>query len=101
MDDDFLALLAEIRTATEQVRGKARPFQTVGYSLLEAIDSTRDDPAGLIAIYERSAEPPFDLDQPFLWHLEVEIHGERVAFGKLFQRLKALHEERLMGDASV
>lgn len=101
MDDDFLALLAEIREATKQVKDKADSFATIGYPMLEAIESSRHDPAGLVAIYERSAEPPFDLDQPFLWHLEVEVQGQRVVYGDLFRRLKALEEERLMGDASA
>lgn len=101
MDDELLALLADIRTATKQAQNKAHPFETVGYSLLEAIDSMRDNPAGLVAIYERTAEPPFDLDQPFLWHLTVLVRDEEIAYGELFRRLKALHEEQLMGDASA
>lgn len=104
MEEELLALLAELRQATDQVRRNMNAFATIGSNWIEAIDTglKRRDLAGLVRIYQNHSEEPYGLDQPFLWYLEVELSGgEVVQYGELFRRLGGLVDELEMMGASA
>jgi hypothetical protein len=104
MDEELLAMLAELRSATDQLKDKMDPFATVGGRWVETADAMlkQRDLQGLVQMYHDHSGEPYGLDQPFVWHLAVELSsGEVVEYGELFQRLGGLVDELGMMGASA
>jgi hypothetical protein len=104
MEEELLAMLGELRSATDQLKDKMDDFATVGSRWVETIDTMlkRRDLPGLVQVYRDHNEEPYGLDQPFVWYLEVELaDGEVVQYGELFRRLGGLLDEQGMMDVSA
>jgi hypothetical protein len=104
MEELLLAQLAELRRATDQLKGKMNVFATIGARWVETIDTMlkQRDLLGLVRVYQEHNEEPYGLDQPFIWYLEVELSsGEVVQYGELFRRLGGLVDELGMMGASA
>lgn len=104
MYEEILALAAELREATDHLKRTMDRFATIGSDWLDVADGQlkRQDFAGLVQLYQDHSEIPYGLDQPYLWHLPVELSGGGTTeYGELFRRLGRLLDEQSMMDASV
>jgi hypothetical protein len=104
MEEELLAMLAELRSATDQLKDKMDAFSTVGGRWVETADTMlkQRDLLGLVRVYRDHSEEPYGLDQPFVWYLEVELSsGDVVQYGELFRRLGGLVDELGMMGASA
>jgi hypothetical protein len=103
MYDEIMALAAELRQATDHLKLTINRFATIGGDWIDVADRLlkQQDFAGLARLYQEHSEEPYGLDQPFLWHLQVEVGGGAIVeYGELFRRLGGLLDEQAMMDGS-
>jgi hypothetical protein len=104
MYEELIGLAAELRQATDHLKLTINRFATIGSDWIDVADRLlkQQDFAGLVRLYQKHSEEPYGLDQPFLWHLQVEVGGGAIVeYGELFRRLGSLLDEQSMVDASV
>lgn len=104
MYEELSALTEELRHATDHIKLTMNRFATVGGNWVDLADRLlkQQDFAGLVRLYQEHNEVPYGLDQPFVWHLPVELGGGAVVeYGELFRRLGSLLDEQSMMDAGV